>query len=472
VGSFLPVNLCLSFYVTNDPLTGLWITLAFYFFLRLIEHPEANARLALALGLTLGAALLSKLSALPAIPVFFLGLILHQLRQKNFLFRDWWRNSSVAAGACVLVCGWYFICNRLKNGGWDLPKSDFNAMSDTSWWQDPGFRTTDYYWHFGQSLVAPLFSGLHSFADGIYSTFWGDGLISGEAKLLYRPPWNYDLMHAGYWLALGLTVLAIAGLLAYRRKIFQTTDPLGVLVAGIIFAYAGALLLLTLRAPWLAEVKALYAFPALLPFAALTTAGWIWLARKIPALQVALWLLLLVWVFTVYNSLWIRTSNFEYWRSCAIVQLQKQNFSGAAEDLGHALRLNSNDAESHVVLAETFFYQGKTAEALREYIAALNLEPDAPDLLGEIAQILAHNAKDDAEHAIKIAGRACELTNYRQANLVSILAVAYANAGQWEAAASRAQIACDLATNDGQPGWLKPNLDLLKLCQSHPPEKN
>jgi hypothetical protein len=71
IASFLPVNLCLSFYITNDPLTGLWITLAIYFFLRLIELPEANPRLALALGLSLGAALLTKLSALPAIPVFF-----------------------------------------------------------------------------------------------------------------------------------------------------------------------------------------------------------------------------------------------------------------------------------------------------------------------------------------------------------------------------------------------------------------
>jgi tetratricopeptide (TPR) repeat protein len=383
-----------------------------------------------------------------------------------------WRNSGVTASACGLVCGWYYIRNRLKIGGWALPKSDFNAVTDTSWWQDPGFRTADYYWHFGQSLIAPLFSGLHSFADGIYATVWGDGLISGEAKLMYRPPWNYDLMHAGYWLALGLTLLAIIGLLTYRRKNFQPPDPLGVLLVGIFFAYAIALLLLTLRAPWLAEVKALYAFPALLPFAVLTTAGWIWFTRKIPALKAALWLLLLVWVFTVYNSFWIRTDNFECWRSQAIVQLQKQNFVGAVANANHALRLNPADTDSHVVLAETFFYQGKTTEALQEYIAALDIEPDAPERLGEVAEILAHGAKDDAERAIKIAERACELTNYRQANLVSVLALACANAGQWEAAAAHAQTACDLAVNDGQMSWLKPNLDLLKLCQTHSPTKN
>src|SRR5207245_1857789 len=89
-------------------------------------------------------------------------------------------------------------------GNWE-PGSAF------AWWQDPGFRTGAFYLGFGQALVCPLFSGLHSFADGMYSTLWGDGLAGGAARLAARPPWNYDWMNSGYLLAVGLSLLFLIG---------------------------------------------------------------------------------------------------------------------------------------------------------------------------------------------------------------------------------------------------------------------
>jgi len=46
---------------------------------------------------------------------------------------------------------------------------------------------------------------------------------------------------------------------------------------------------MSLRVPSYAQVKAFYALPALLPFTAVTVAGWNWLAERHRVLGVALW---------------------------------------------------------------------------------------------------------------------------------------------------------------------------------------
>src|SRR6185503_19323615 len=88
----------------------------------------------------------------------------------------------------------------------------------TAWWQQDGFRTTDFYARFGDAIETPFFSGTRSFAGGLHSTMWGDGLWSGAASAAFRAPWNYDLMAAGYALAIVPTVLLLIGLAATLRR--------------------------------------------------------------------------------------------------------------------------------------------------------------------------------------------------------------------------------------------------------------
>jgi hypothetical protein len=40
------------------------------------------------------------------------------------------------------------------------------------------------FWH---SVISPLFSGFNSFADGIYSTLWGDSLCGGLSDCVRAP---------------------------------------------------------------------------------------------------------------------------------------------------------------------------------------------------------------------------------------------------------------------------------------------
>ena len=117
------------------------------------------------------------------------------------------RNLGLLLAICFAVCGWHYAHIWLRFGtplvgNWDV-------ISGFSWWQDPGYHTAADYLRFGRSLLNPLFSGFAGFADGIYSTLWGDGLCGGTASL--NVAWNQQLMAAGYLWALVPTALILVG---------------------------------------------------------------------------------------------------------------------------------------------------------------------------------------------------------------------------------------------------------------------
>jgi 4-amino-4-deoxy-L-arabinose transferase-like glycosyltransferase len=448
IASFLPANLYISMYVTNDPLVGLLVTLSIYLLLHLLASEKENPKLAIGLGLALGAAMLTKLTAMLAVPVILAALGVRLVLRKARSPGDWLRSVGVVTLACALTCGWHYIRVWGQIGSLPLPNSQTNPA--LVWWQDPGFRTANYYLRFGRSLVSPLFSGFHSFADGIYSTLWADGLISGGSSLVFRPPWNYDLVRVGCLLSVPLTLLAALGLAISIRKLMRQPEPVSVLVVGMLFAFAAGIIFLTFHSPWQSAVKAFYAIPALVPFSALIAAGWLWLAKKHRALRMALWLILLIWIFTTFSSLWIRTDNSEFWRSRGLVQMSRHDFPAAIENFSRALELNSDDPVNRYLLARALEYQGKAKEALQEYEEALRLEPDSPDTLAAAAEALTKGEKEDAVRATKLAQRACELTHYRRPSLVNTLAVAQSGAGQMEESLMTFELACNLAINGGE----------------------
>ena len=460
VAAFLPPEICLSMYITNDPLAGVFITLAFYFFLRLEQVEKSNAWLYIGLGTSLGTAILAKLSASLAVPAFFFGVGWRLVTQRKFALIDWSRSMGVMALALVLVSGWHYWRVWMQIGALPLPNSQTGPAM--SWWADPGFRTGSYYWHFGQALVSPLFSGVHSFADGIYSTLWGDGLIGGRAQMLGRPPWNYDLMNAGYLISLAPTVLTLIGLAVFFGRSFSRRESEGMLVLGICFLFAAGIFYLTLRTPYLAAVKAFYAIPAIVPFSALFAAGWNWLAQKFRGWQAVLWCILLVWTFTNYASYWIRDSKFETLRGRALVQLQQNEIEAGIDSVNGALNLRPDDPDSHCIMAEALLVQNQPVEAMRHYEAALKVRPDDPDTLADVAALLCQGEKPQATRAVELARRACELTAYRQVRLVDTLAASYACAGQFEAAVRNAELAFNLAVQTGDDGLIQRNREELE----------
>jgi 4-amino-4-deoxy-L-arabinose transferase-like glycosyltransferase len=460
LAALIPPGLYLSMYLTNDPLTGLLVTTAFYCLLRALRSATNNIWPYAGLGLALGLAMLTKLSAFPALPIFFFALGLRLVLERDYSPNRWLRSVGVAVFVCLITCGWHYLNNWTQTGAIALPHS-----GDSSWWQNPGFRTVSYYTRFGSVLVSPLFSGLHSFADGIYATLWGDGLISGGSQLLFRPPWNYDLMKAGYLLSLIMPLLFLTGMAIAIRRFMRHPKAEWFAIVAVIIAYLLAILCLTLIGPWLAQVKAFYALPALIPFCALIAAGWNWLAQKGQWLRTILSIVVTAWSLTTFTAYWIRDNNPEAWRCRAIAELQQQHVAQAITSIKRSLQLAPNDFESHCALADAMVYAGNPQKAVQQYAAALQINPDSPDALNVMARLLAHGNTKNAQRAVKLAQHACDLTGYRRDDLTSTLALAYAKAGEPAEAIEAAETACDLAVQNNHPKLIKREQALIASCR-------
>jgi len=170
LAAVLPENLYLFHYVTNESLAAVWVTGAIYLCLRVVKEDRESWRSSIGIGLCLGAALLTKVTAVLAVPFIFGALILWLAMKRRHDARAWIRTLGAVALATVAVCGWHYVrvWKHLGNplvGNWD-------AASGFNWWMEDGFRTGSYYLNFGECLVHPLFSGFQGFADGVYSTLW------------------------------------------------------------------------------------------------------------------------------------------------------------------------------------------------------------------------------------------------------------------------------------------------------------
>ncbi len=393
VAAFLPPHLYLSQYVTNEPLAGFLVTVALYLCLRLLRADQESLWRPIGIGAALGAAMLTKFSVLLALPIFLVVLSQRLAARKERAWRDGLRSVGAVLVVGLVVCGWHYgrVWARFGKpivGNWD-PLS--REWEQGQWWLDPGFGTSAFYSGFGRSLISPWFSGYHSFADGVYSTLWGDGLASGAVD--YRnlwPPWNYDLVAAGYWVSLGISLLLVIGAALVLAKVVRQPRGEWLLVFGIIGSFSLGLLWINLVLPYFAQSKAFYAFPALLPFSALVAVGWDWLRRRRPVIGTAVWVLLLVWSMTVYTSVWVRSGKpaAEFKRALDLdSQLVRTLESGGAlmrqgkldEAIDHyqeALRLKPDYTEACYDLGVAFDQKGQMDEAIRYYQQAIRLKPD------------------------------------------------------------------------------------------------
>lgn len=89
---------------------------------------------------------------------------------------------------------------------------------------------------------------------------------------------------------------------------------------------------------------------------------------------------------------------------------------------------------------------GDHAAALADLEKALVLQPDDPGVLNNMAWLLATSPDDairDGKRAIELATKACEVTKWKQPHIVSTLAAAYAETGDFESARKYSQQAVD-----------------------------
>lgn len=199
--AFLPVGIYMAPAFSNEPLAGMFGALLVLEAVRLLKSARVAPWSVARIGVWLGLGLLSKPSLVLLLPALLALLGWRAYRSAG------WAGAARALGAvlalALAICGWWYARNMLHFGrpfigGWE-------AGRGIDWWQYPGFRVPEHWLRFGEALARPIYSGLDSFWDSVYSTLWLDGALSGHLYLNQSPPWNYRVMVTLALLALPLT---------------------------------------------------------------------------------------------------------------------------------------------------------------------------------------------------------------------------------------------------------------------------
>jgi tetratricopeptide (TPR) repeat protein len=400
LAAFLPMHLYLAHYVTNEMLAAVLATATLYVCLRLLKSDMPSASQFAWLGLALGAAMLAKATAILLLPVVIVS-IARKLAYTRAPIKISLGNLGLLLAICFTVCGWHYarIWSRFGTplvGNWDV-------ISGFTWWQDPGYHTSADYLRFGRSLVSPLFSGFAGFADGIYSTLWGDGLCGGAWRLSLA--WNQQPMVAGYLWALVPTALILAGMgVAIVQFVRKPSSELFLLL-GFSAAIVFGLIFMTLKVPSYAQVKAFYGLSALMPLCFFGALGWETMIRGRARLRSVLSVVLLIWAMNSLATYWIVPSAPQHLFAVKTLGAQGK-IDRAATEAVKAVEADPSNAAARAFHALSLNEAGHDEEAIKEAERAIELKPND----SFVHLDLAISAKrSDPERAIAEAHRAIEL---------------------------------------------------------------
>jgi serine/threonine protein kinase/Flp pilus assembly protein TadD len=114
----------------------------------------------------------------------------------------------------------------------------------------------------------------------------------------------------------------------------------------------------------------------------------------------------------------------------------KGDLGGAIAEFREALRRDPQYGAAHFWLGVALYTEKDSDGAIAEYLEAIRFLPDYPFAHNQLAWLLATRPDGvrDGQRAVEHATRACELTAWKNANLIDTLAAAYAEAGDFDKA--------------------------------------
>jgi tetratricopeptide (TPR) repeat protein len=400
MAAFLPMQLYLAHYVTNELLSAALVTTVLYLCLRLLRTDTPNTLQFVWIGLALGAAMLAKVTAILLLPVV-IAAIAGKLVSARAQIGTSLRNLAVLLAICFIVCGWHYARIWLRFGtplvgNWDV-------VSGFTWWQDPGYHTAADYLRFGRSMVQPLFSSFAGFADGIYSTLWGDGLSGGTSSL--SVPWNEQPLAAGYlWAAIPTALILVGAAVALVRFIRNPSSELFLLI-GFSAVIVLALVFMTLKVPSYAQAKAFYGLSALAPLCFFGALGWETLTRGRARLQFILGALVLFWAVNSFATYWIVPSASQHLYAVKALGAQG-NIEGANAEAVKAVQADPSNATARRFHALGLRELGHDEEAIKEAERATELNPTSSAAHSDLAILLGRSHQEraiaEARYAIQI----------------------------------------------------------------------
>lgn len=120
----------------------------------------------------------------------------------------------------------------------------------------------------------------------------------------------------------------------------------------------------------------------------------------------------------------------------------------AIETFGEVIAKDPKQSFGLQARADAYLTLGKHAEAIADYNQALEIAPDDNGVLNNLAWVLAtspHDELRDSKRALELATKACEVTEYKQAHILSTLAAAYAESGDFAKAVEWSKKAVEIA---------------------------
>ena len=117
------------------------------------------------------------------------------------------------------------------------------------------------------------------------------------------------------------------------------------------------------------------------------------------------------------------------------VWLQLRKYDKATVDFNEAIRLDGKYDEAYGNRAFAWHRTGKYAKAIDDYETAIRLRPMASYPYDALAYLLAtcpNHQYRNGKKAVELATRSCELTKWKVANNIAVLAAASAEARDWK----------------------------------------
>ncbi len=183
---FLPRFVFLSAFVTNDNLANLLAAVLVFLALRYVDRPTWW-RIA-GVGLTVGALIITKLSALP------LAAVIVVLAFAQSRWRERARMVVIGFGSSVVVCGWYLIQNTVRYG------SPLAGRASEEYLSKAGGLGTPFGVEY--RVYDPIRHILFDVPERFVQVFWYG---SGWSER-FRWPWPIGL---GFWLLLAVTLCGL-----------------------------------------------------------------------------------------------------------------------------------------------------------------------------------------------------------------------------------------------------------------------
>ena len=165
-------------------------------------------------------------------------------------------------------------------------------------------------------------------------------------------------------------------------------------------------------------------------------------------------------------------NQFLFHNELAAIFYKQDKLEKAAAHLNQSLRLKPNQLPMLENLASTYLLQGRTDLAADCWQKGLQLQPDWVTALNELAWIKA-TSKDpnlsSPREAVKLAHRACELTEFKEPQMLDTLSVAYAKAGSLPQAIKTAEKAMGLALSQNKKQLAESIEKHLAVFKNRPP---